>query len=588
LPTGDGTQVVYTEDMNLFIMGLKEECNNGAEALLTLIARLNRAWNVYDCSDVVLYWDEGEHVTLAKSYIQECRLEKTEEEFDTHQKLALSELEENPDWEPITYGELYTDYKLMMSHLPQRRRVLKWVADMLIKHVHVPPGKSLWLDRPPYYPTSLIIRWDSTAKEHVHIPWTKNATVQIGESDFKPFYYMRHVFPDASFIISSKDGDTFMIALMFLGYCIDKKNEMINRNLWIKTTDVNEVINIEDEEQLKELLTVPALSKCIVLEAFKNSWRNRANAERQKAEGINVDPFAPQNAHLDKCLAFRREDFIDAKELWRSRLEYHAQAISLRANPMRPTLAIDLLFSEMMVALLCGNDMCPDGFPGIGEKWLYELWLRHAVELGPLVRVERDSYARTSVRLALATDEPECGASGLWRLVRLAYQQKIFSKLDPTNKKRVEVFHELLTLKEMNEKWPEFKIGAKTYKVPTACEAGLVLSKCLYALFYYANGWRGKFGLPDELSCDSMGRTQTGWILDDPKGPRERSNVRLALPSEVSPDVIDYYSDANLNDKFEYTKSTRPPAHDECNAFSTMNKRKPVAAGTGAKRQKNK
>lgn len=532
----DGGLIVYV-DMCLVLMGLADRfgCRSGMDGLLVLLSVIYRAFGEMKAPAVVLFWDESEYVTVGKAETQDERDAKT---VQRHGRDLIDSFEANHGATPMDYGPLPLPWDLYVRNRDRRRRVFRWFAEKIVEHMGVPEGKSVVLDRPPGFSHPVVVR-DVAGTKRVE-PFRSGANPKIGESDFKPFYYMHSVFPDKNGLIYSVDADTVSIAMLERGHALGS-SDMLPNEVWIKSMDREERFEIDDNELLHEFRQ-RGWSKYVKLEE---------DLKRQRSWGEPpLDAFAPENAYKRKFFSCKHEEFIDANELWRARLGSYE---SRRAS---------FLASEMFVVLLTGNDMSGSScLPGVGEMWLFELWMSHRDQIGPILHVDPRMYVDESA------PRPVPDFVAAWKLVRLAYQQKLSKKIGSVPDGELLPYSRLVT-------YGPLKVGKHTLQVPTKDEVRLLFARTLYALVYYSTGWGGGDKEPDALSADPEGRSILGWELIDKRGPRERENVRVVPAERLSHALVD---DGGADDaaRVRFVKPLKKQFDDaESNPFSqTLRKR---------------
>jgi len=488
--------------MCLVLMALADKfaCRCGLDGVLLILSIIYRAFDEFRASDVALFWDESEYVTLGKVETQEERDKKTEQR---HGKEEIDAFEAGPGRSDIGYGPLALPWDLFTRDRDRRRRVFRWFAEKVIEHLGVPQGKSVIFDKPPGFSHPVVALDDGTGKRIE--PFRSGVNPKIGESDFKSHYYIHSVFPGKNALIYSVDADTVSISLLESGYRLASTNSLATE-VWIKSMDQEERFEIDDEELLSE--------------CEKRGWHRYVKLEKELkmkyGEGPRSDAFSPENAYERKFFACKHEEFIDANALWRARIRSY------------PKDRASFLASEMFVILLTGNDMSGSScLPAIGEMWLFELWMEHRDQIGPLLKVDPRMYIDESA------EKPVPDFVAAWRLVRLAYQRKLWGKV-----KHGARGDELLPYSTLLGYGP-IKVGKHTLQMPSVDEVRLLFARTMYSFAYYSTGWGGGDKEPDVLSSDHEGRSLLGWQLVDPSKPRERSNVRIVKAKDLSHALVD-------------------------------------------------
>ena len=531
----DGKLVVYV-DMCLVLMGAADRfgCRSGLDVVLLVLSIVYRAFDEMKAPHVVLFWDESEYVTLGKVETQEERDKGT---VQRHGRETIDAFEQLNGAVDMGYGALCLPWDLYVRDRDRRRRVFRWVAEKTIEHLGVPLGKSVVFDKPPGFSHPVVARDEGSGKKIE--AFRSGINPRIGESDFKPFYYAHSVFPGTNSLIYSVDADTVSIAMLERGYSLAEGNSLPNE-VWIKSMDQEERFEIDNDE---------LLAAC-----EERGWQRYVKLEedlkRRFGDPPPSDAFAPEHAYKRKFFVCKHEEFIDANALWRARVRsYDGKRASFLA-------------SEMFVVLLTGNDMSGSScLPAIGEMWLFELWMAHRDQIGPLLHVDPRMYVDDSA------PRPRPDFAAAWKLVRLAYQRKLASKIGSIPEGDVLPYSALLG-------YGPIKVGKHTLQMPSADEVRLLFARTLYAFAYYSSGWGGGDKEPDVLSADGEGRSILGWTLADVRGPRERANVRIVKASELSHALVDNRG-AEEPLRIRFVKPIKKQFDDaEANAFSGVKRSK--------------
>lgn len=500
----DGRLVTYI-DMCLVLMGLADRfgCRCGQDGVVLILSMIYGAMRDCRSPAVVLFWDESEYVTLGKVETQEERDEKTRRRYS---EADVAQFEERYGGAQIGALEpLPLPWDLFMRDRDRRRRSFRWFADQVRERLHVPDGQSVVFDRPPGFDHPIRV----TSGGRVE-PFRSGYNPRIGESDFKPFYYLHYVFPNSNALIYSIDADTIAIALLETPYRLRQCNELRNE-VWIKSLDQEKQLELEDPEELRHV------------EESGYAHLVRLEEDLKRTEEPAGDPYAPENAYKRKFFVYRHQEFIDCNELWRARLAAY------------PSDRASFLASEVFVIFLTGNDMSGSShLGGVGEMFLFELWDRHWDQLGPLLRVDTAMYLADNGMLP-PDRMPVFRLEAAWKLVRLAYQQKLKSRIQPPARRDSD---RLLPYEELRALGP-LKFGRAVIPLPSVDQVRMLFARTLYAFAYYSLGWRGSDAEPNVLSVDARGRSLMGWALVRPDEPPARSNVRVVRPEELSDELIE-------------------------------------------------